>query len=589
MTLYEDKAGELVRCLLMLSQCPGRSSSQVRKPPRGLSGWAARAEERMAQKLFPQFQINSHIRGKSVGQDYLLEALVGNSTSMQLCFVAQEAERKEMEKWIANVHWKKKAPEPLFYSTVEFVRSGLDRISPDIWLDLTGQPAFALRMRDQLSSQVPPVVSVQHGISPHTSLFDVFLRLMLTPTYPCDSLICTSKSSQKALTNILGRISSLFNQQFGTKISFEGRIDIVPLGINTDVFRPQNRKRLRKQLGIPQTSYVLLYLGYLSLFKTDISPLLPMVRRLVDSNPKLDLRLVIAGTGPESYSRSLLSVVRDLNLSKIVSIRRDISDDLKQQLLGAADVFVGSCESFNESFGLAPVEAMACGLPQVVADWNGYRETVAHGETGFLVPTCWGRYDGELFGTGDIFGSIYDHTLLSQSVSVDIGSMQESLQILISRPELKEEMSRNSRVRAETEFSYMKLAMRYDQLLRELHSTARALQRCPKSKRFDHTAYFDYFGHFATRVLTDEDRIHAVQEESVPVSTVLRIVYTELGVPVFDEALLENILKSVSNNNRSEHLTMRELISIATGECHTPDEVRRHIHFLLKHGKLGVV
>ena len=42
---------------------------------------------------------------------------------------------------------------------------------------------------------------------------------------------------------------------------------------------------------------------------------------------------------------------------------------------------------FREPFGLAPVEAQACGTPVIAADHGAMRETVKHGETGFLVRT----------------------------------------------------------------------------------------------------------------------------------------------------------------------------------------------------------
>ena len=44
-------------------------------------------------------------------------------------------------------------------------------------------------------------------------------------------------------------------------------------------------------------------------------------------------------------------------------------------------------DNIQETFGLTPVEAMAAGLPCVVSDWNGYKDTVADGETGFRIPT----------------------------------------------------------------------------------------------------------------------------------------------------------------------------------------------------------
>lgn len=42
---------------------------------------------------------------------------------------------------------------------------------------------------------------------------------------------------------------------------------------------------------------------------------------------------------------------------------------------------------FREPFGLAPVEAMACGIPVIAFDHGAMRETIAHGKTGFLVKT----------------------------------------------------------------------------------------------------------------------------------------------------------------------------------------------------------
>ncbi len=52
----------------------------------------------------------------------------------------------------------------------------------------------------------------------------------------------------------------------------------------------------------------------------------------------------------------------------------------------AADVFVSLSDNIQESFGITPVEAMAAGLPCLVSDWDGYRDTVVHGETGFRIP-----------------------------------------------------------------------------------------------------------------------------------------------------------------------------------------------------------
>jgi D-inositol-3-phosphate glycosyltransferase len=53
------------------------------------------------------------------------------------------------------------------------------------------------------------------------------------------------------------------------------------------------------------------------------------------------------------------------------------------QLLRSADVVV--CPSWYESFGMAVVEAMACGVPVVASEAGGMVDTVIHEVTGLLV------------------------------------------------------------------------------------------------------------------------------------------------------------------------------------------------------------
>jgi D-inositol-3-phosphate glycosyltransferase len=583
-------ANGYLRCVSMLEQLPGDQLANVRNPLGGLRGWVARTEEKLTRKVFPEVQVSSHVRGNKVAQDYLLQALLGYSTGIQFSFIVEEKQKEKFELWAARQSQGHHCPNIEIHQAIETFRSGLDRIAPDIWLDLTGTSADSLRIRDRLSSRAFPIVSVQHGVSNSKDLYECFSRILMTPSYAYDSLICSSRSCKKAVENILEEIASSFGRQFGGQIKFNGRLDTIPLCVDTEVFRPQDKIPLRKQLRIPSDAFVLLYVGYLSLFKADLSPLLPMMRRLVDKNPRSNLQFIIAGTGPESYGKALVTMVQDLNLGKNVTLLREVSDTLKQQLLGAADIFLAPCESFHESFGLTPVEAMACGLPQVVASWDGYRDTVSHGETGFHIPTYWGRCDEELRGTSDLFGWVYDHSVLSQSVYLDISYMQECLQVLIEKPDLVESMSLQSRARAVSEFSYASVARRYDELFREISAIARVTQRYPKVKRFDETAYFNFFGHFATNELSDRCLIRELSNRSLSLEKLTRLVQTELGVSIFDSPLLDHLLQSVSSDKSIPKLiSVGELITRSQNEKWTADIIRRHILFLLKHGKIGLV
>ena len=53
-----------------------------------------------------------------------------------------------------------------------------------------------------------------------------------------------------------------------------------------------------------------------------------------------------------------------------------------------ADIFCSFSDNVQETFGITPVEAMAAGLPMIISDWNGYRDSVQNGVQGFLIPTA---------------------------------------------------------------------------------------------------------------------------------------------------------------------------------------------------------
>ena len=62
------------------------------------------------------------------------------------------------------------------------------------------------------------------------------------------------------------------------------------------------------------------------------------------------------------------------------------SDKEKKLALAAADLFCSPSDNLQETFGLSVLEAMASSLPVVASDWDGYRDLVVHGRTGWLVP-----------------------------------------------------------------------------------------------------------------------------------------------------------------------------------------------------------
>jgi glycosyltransferase involved in cell wall biosynthesis len=95
-----------------------------------------------------------------------------------------------------------------------------------------------------------------------------------------------------------------------------------------------------------------------------------------------DLSLDIAGTG--DYRRELERLTATLGLTEAVRFRGFVSEQEKIELLRRswANVF----PSPKEGWGITVVEAAACGTPSVASDSPGLRDSVRHGDTGYLVP-----------------------------------------------------------------------------------------------------------------------------------------------------------------------------------------------------------
>jgi glycosyltransferase involved in cell wall biosynthesis len=92
-----------------------------------------------------------------------------------------------------------------------------------------------------------------------------------------------------------------------------------------------------------------------------------------------DAKLIIVGEGSEESN--LRKQASDLRLADSVLF---LNLPVGPELYAASDVFVHP--AIDEPWGLAPIEAMACGVPVVVSAAGGMKESVVGGKTGYFVP-----------------------------------------------------------------------------------------------------------------------------------------------------------------------------------------------------------
>lgn len=153
-------------------------------------------------------------------------------------------------------------------------------------------------------------------------------------------------------------------------------IDKWPLG---------DRAAARAQLGISESAKVAVWHGRLDVQRKGLDVLVGAWELLCASHPDDDLRLLLVGSGADAPQlRALLAAHRLRGVSWLDSYVVDRTRI--RPYLDAADVY--AFPSRHEGFPVAPIEAMACGLPLVAADAAGVTDILAAGEEngGIVVP-----------------------------------------------------------------------------------------------------------------------------------------------------------------------------------------------------------
>jgi len=150
------------------------------------------------------------------------------------------------------------------------------------------------------------------------------------------------------------------------------RIRVIHPGVDSSYFRPGPPGR---RSATPS----FLYVGRLKRYKGIGLAIraLALARR-----HRPDLRLEIAGTG--DHRAELEQLAAALGVDRAVVFHGFVSEERKIDLMRSA--WANIFPSPKEGWGITVVEAAACATPSLASDSPGLRDSVCHGETGFLVP-----------------------------------------------------------------------------------------------------------------------------------------------------------------------------------------------------------
>jgi N-acetyl-alpha-D-glucosaminyl L-malate synthase BshA len=163
------------------------------------------------------------------------------------------------------------------------------------------------------------------------------------------------------------------------------------------------------------------------------------VKRVIDVleifrqvHARIPAHLAMVGDGPDRSAAERFA--RDAGIAHRVEFLGNVSPI--EGVTGAGDVFL--LPSSEESFGLAALEAMACGVPVVASNAGGIPELVVDGDGGFTFPVG------------------------------DTSAMAERVVALLSDPRELARQRERARLRATETFSTAKIVDRYEALYRRL-------------------------------------------------------------------------------------------------------------------------
>lgn len=309
---------------------------------------------------------------------------------------------------------------------------------------------------------------------------DAITDWLTAPVQPWDAVICTSHAVRGHVQRLLEAQAEFLRQRLGVERLVLPRLPVIPLGVHADDFvgSAAERDRARLELGATAETRVVLFMGRLS-FHAKAHPLAmyQALERVVREGQGPVL-LLECGWHANDSIRAAFAEAAALACPGVPVRTLDGRDAGQRRIAwAAADVFCSLADNIQETFGITPLEAMAAGLPVVVSDWDGYRDTVQDGVEGFRIPTLMpaAGLGGDLAGRHALGLDTYDAYCgyTCALVGVDVEATAAAFRRLFASAELRQRMGEAGRRRVRELYDWSVIIPRYEALADELAALRR--------------------------------------------------------------------------------------------------------------------
>jgi glycosyltransferase involved in cell wall biosynthesis len=305
---------------------------------------------------------------------------------------------------------------------------------------------------------------------------EVLEQYCLAPSDANDAIVCPSRAAAAAIRAFWDSYGDYLRRRFNAAYTCPVQLPIIPLGVDIARFAAittdEKRQAQRVALGVGDQDIVLLWVGRLShaIKAHPLAMFQAAEKAAIETGANVHL-VMLGYFTPEDAEPMFRTLAADIcRTAKVHFIMRGDAR-FPDGLWAAGDIFLSLVDNMQESFGLTPIEAMAAGLPRVISDWDGYRDSVTQGEDGFLVPTtqppAGAGYDiaAQLLSGREMYGGYLAKTALS--VAVDQNAAAGFIAQLIRDAGLRRRIGGAGRARAQRVYVWKHIIPAYEALWRE--------------------------------------------------------------------------------------------------------------------------